>query len=643
MNAQLFFAASVFVCAAVCVVAEESIAQEIGEVRSSASYPETLQAVNRAAVRMDKLLNTYHWNTSIVYQKVFGMLGVNISEQFHSSIIRTDRNLVRDEHLLDVGLRHTWSEHFAGKGIVSSLILSDNKNIGINNALSYTLLGGVEYLPMRQISLTPLVGMRFDSQIGTKDKGVSYGLNVLADKIEFGGYTTTVRGTFQRNHLVPRILETSNDTLIIAKNFFEQTRNEFRFFYHRSRRDFYIAADTVLQRLYAVNSNIESRSENAFTFSDGLDYNIGTDILFHFEGNIFTRTIERNLQYRNILGTSPVFNTNITEFRIDGAGDVRYAAKDFSTSLRFLYQERDEEHGIQDDERILFFVQESAARAEERKNNHTKRIVLGGTVGIAISHSDSIVLSGSSSLLRYDTPSSLNDDDRDELFHIFHVTTFHRFSQYLSGQFTAEANLSHLVYLKRTRSADNAWNRIFRLSPRLVYLPSEQFISVNTFEVLANYTVYDFEFPGAPTQSHVFRQFGFMDSTTIGLTRRTALEWYSSLRLYERGELRWQEFTERPINYFEDRTLLGMVRYVINERLLLSCGIRYFRQARFRFVGTEKQQEFFLRSIGPVARIEWNVGDRTLFLFNGWYERLTQTAQPDAGVANMTMSLSVLL
>lgn len=628
---------------ALVVLAQQGTAQEKDDLRTSLSYPETLQTNNQAGLFFDKYLNTSTWNAKIAYQKVVGTFGFDMKEQFRSSIIRTDRNLIRDEQALDVGLRHSWSEYFAGRGLVSSFIISDNKNIGIRNASSHIVLGGFEYSPMQRVSVTPYLGMRFDNQIGVKDKGLSYRLNVRADDIDVSGYTTTMRGTFQRDELSPRRLETSADTLIIEKIFFEQTRNEFRLLYNRNRRDFYVAADTALQRYYAVNNNIESRLEDALTFSNALDYNIGTKFLFRFEGNILTRGIERNVQYRNIPGAQTMFNTNIDELKIDGMGDVRYTSDKMSSSFRFFYQERDEKHGVESDDKASFLVQDSASRAEERKNNHTRRASLAGSAGIALSSSDSIVLSGSSSLLRYDTPSRLNDDDRDELFHVLSMTTFHRFNQYLSGQFTAEANLTHLVYVNRTRSADNAWNRIIRLSPRLAYTPSEDFTSVNIFEVLANYTVYDFEFPGTQTQSHVFRQFGFMDSTTVELTRRVGFDWYSYIRLYERGELRWQEFTERPLNYFEDKTLLGMVRYIIGDRLLLSCGIRYFSQTRFRYVGSEKRQEFFLRSIGPVTRIEWNVSKRTLFLLKGWYERLTQTGQADIGVANMTMSLSVLI
>src|SRR5262249_10337383 len=154
----------------------------------------------------------------------------------------------------------------------------------------------------------------------------------------------------------------------------------------------------------------------------------------------------------------------------------------------------------------------------------------------------------------------------------------HLLNRYLSLAFTADVNLTHLVYLFGERSADNTWNRIFRLAPRLDYHPSEAVSSLNVFEVLANYTSYDFEYPGSPIRSYAYRQYRLMDSTTIGITGRTRLSLFGHLRLYERGEFQWDSFAERPLNYFQDKTLIAAIYYTLKEGLLFSVGIRYFSQ-----------------------------------------------------------------
>ncbi|MBI4810278.1 MAG: hypothetical protein HY800_02295 [Ignavibacteriales bacterium] len=286
------------------------------------------------------------------------------------------------------------------------------------------------------------------------------------------------------------------------------------------------------------------------------------------------------------------------------------------------------------------FSAEALAQAEERKNNHTRRTVMMGTSSWAVSSSDTITLSGSANILRYDTPSLENDDDRDELWYLLNLTTSHQINRHLYLRSAIDLNLSHLVYLFSTRSADNNWNRIIRLSPTIIYSPFSDLRSTNTFEVLANYTVYDFEYLAPQPRSFVFRQFGFLDSTSINLTNRIGIEWFSYLRLYERGEFNWDSFTERPVNSFEDKTIVANIRYSLTKSLLFSLGFRYFSQLRFDHMKNERRLENFLQSMGPTTSIEV-ANDRISFVVRGWYENQTQTNQKTRTFTTMVMNLSV--
>jgi hypothetical protein len=203
--------------------------------------------------------------------------------------------------------------------------------------------------------------------------------------------------------------------------------------------------------------------------------------------------------------------------------------------------------------------------------------------------------------------------------------------------------MMHLVYLFSTRSADNTWNRILRLSPRLWYQPSREFFTMMNFEVLANYMAYDFEYISATVRSFVFRQFSFVDSTTFALSRRVTLEWYSQFRLYERGELHWDAFSERPINEFRESMIISSIDYALTERLLFSTGIRYFSQIRYGYTGSERMADNFLRSIGPMASIGMTVSERTTLSIKGWYERFSQTNQIDRSYTTMIMLLTLRL
>jgi len=62
-----------------------------------------------------------------------------------------------------------------------------------------------------------------------------------------------------------------------------------------------------------------------------------------------------------------------------------------------------------------------------------------------LSSADELSFSASTSLLQYDTPDTVNTDDRDELLINASVSETHRFSSVFTAAFTLEATLAHLV------------------------------------------------------------------------------------------------------------------------------------------------------------------------------------------------------
>ena len=411
-------------------------------------------------------------------------------------------------------------------------------------------------------------------------------------------------------------------------------------YFNRNRRDFYFAADTVVQAMYGVKNNIETRTENAFTVADSLNYPVFANSFLNLQGNIYTRSIGRDVRYKNYSTAAQTsLGSTIDEFKIDGSALFGYSMPGkFNASFQFAYQEHDETYSREPSDSVSTTTFASLSEIESRKNNNSRRTSLMISVSSGLTGSDSVEFSGTTSILRYDTPSTLNTDERDELRDLLGLTYMHRFAPYFSARTLFEINLNHLVYLSSERSADNTWNRIFRISPRFEYTPSQRFSTFNTFEVLANYTSYDFEYVSASVRSYAFRQFAFIDSTEIGITSRFSLGWYHYLRFYERGELNWGEFSERPLYYFEDKTYLGTARYRMGTGLLFTVGIRYFNQSRYKYNGPDRELENFLRSVGPVTVIELNFGARTRIFLNGWYEHQVQTDQSRRDLTTLAMS-----
>ena len=163
------------------------------------------------------------------------------------------------------------------------------------------------------------------------------------------------------------------------------------------------------------------------------------------------------------------------------------------------------------------------------------------------------------------------------------------------------------------------------------------------FEVLANYTVYKFEDQLAIARSFSYRQFAWLDSTTVDLTGRIGLDFFAYFKIYERGQLDWEEFTERLESSFLDRTLALQLRYQPGAQLLLAVGFQYFSQSRYSHEEGTRSLASFLRTVGPTCLVAWEVGRHGRIDFRGWYEQRTLADGSTRTQPSMTLNLLVSL
>jgi hypothetical protein len=617
-------------------------AQETTGIHTQSSPADSIHNRNSLALLFDNSFNTYHWNGGASYQNFFGPLFCSLNEQFLSSVIRTDRTYITDQEQFDLVLRRRISTLFSGIIKTSAFILSDDRSINLGKTSTESMYGGVEYRPMFQFLLEPLIGVDLDRQTDQTDKGISYILNTSLDTVDYNGYKTALAGKWKYDQIIPRRADTRNLFLTIDKNFFEETRNSLQIFYSYLRRDIYIPADLSIQQRYNVVYNIESRKEDLLGFVDTLGYTVNDRMFISVTGTMSGREIGRETLLQNIGNPEESsLPTTVDEFQLESSARVDYRPFDIiHTWLRFDYIERDERHTL-GNPGVDILTFNTFTQEEERKNNHSRRTGLAGNISFDFSRDNSLSLSGSGNLLRYDTPSLENDDDRDELWYVFNLNGVHRINRYLVARIAGDVNMMHLVYIASTRSANNTWNRIIRLAPSLDYAPSNTFMTSNVFEVLANYTAYDYEFLSSPIQSFAYRQFSWHDSSSYALTRKIMFVWLHQIKFYEQGQLQWNDFSERPVNYFEDKLYTLSVRYTVRSSLLFSVGFRYFSQLRYSYQDSQRYIDHFLRSIGPSTEIEWIPDEYASFSLKGWYETQHQTGEPDRAFANMSMNLIV--
>ena len=259
-------------------------------------------------------------------------------------------------------------------------------------------------------------------------------------------------------------------------------------------------------------------------------------------------------------------------------------------------------------------------KAEGSKDNISNTTFLSLNSFCQFSTKDLLQFSGMIRILRYDTPSESNFDDRDELLMLAGLSENHVFSPYFNLRNTLDLSSFHTVFLYGEQSANNLTNKIIRLQSQTNYTPSENFRTMNSFEVLANYSVYDFEDKVPSYKSLVFRQFSWIDSTSLEITKNIGLDFFSYLKYYERGELNWKDFKESPVDFLSDNTLSVLFRYNLKQDILIACGYKMFLHYRYRYNKSQKELILSHKSLGPTCKIIVRFNNYFSLYVDGWYE-----------------------
>ena len=174
------------------------------------------------------------------------------------------------------------------------------------------------------------------------------------------------------------------------------------------------------------------------------------------------------------------------------------------------------------------------------------------------------------------------------------------------------------------------------------YKYSSFFRTKNLFEVLSNYTIYDFRDKITTLRNLAFRQFQFFDSTSISFSRSLCLDFYSNIRLSERGELFWEDFKEKPADYYIDRTYSFILWFKSSKFIKFGIGYKNYSQRRYLYKSNEKVLDYTQTNQGPTGNLEYIIGNSFNLLLSGWYEIIGTQNQTTAKNGNLSINLLYL-
>lgn len=605
----------------------------------STLYSIPISALNRLFSDFDKQLNTYYLNTGIDLYGSFSKFEYRVNQNYRSTLIQTNQNTVRDEeYLFALGkykLSNGWKQGIA----ITSNIVSDDRQLGINQATIYQAVTLSELYFIRGLTLTPYGGYSDNRQVNEDDRGPIYGLDGKLNYLKSVDFDINSALRLENEDISPRKNTIRYLDLLVTNPFNPDVTNFFNARFNESRKDFYISTDSITSQQFDITNNIESRTETAFLLQDRINYNNFFD-LFSLElaGRVNFRTIDRNTRYKSTSIQSPsIFDTQVDELGIVVESGLFYRTEFANAGVNLNYYERDEKHITKRFEGVAESFYEQRSELESRKNNNSYRTTISFLGNIYPSRKDQISLSLFHSKLKYDTPSAQNDDDRDELLTIGRL----RYSRYLSPFFqmftNLEGTLSHLVYIFSGRSANNNINRVLRLSAG-GYYSGAQFSSLNNFEVSANYTVYDFQDVASNLRSISFRQFTATDSTNYRITKNFSFVVTAYLKLTSQGELDWDNFAERPLRYLQEIFADPKIG-IVSDYSFFALGLRYFSLNTFRYNKTERVPDSDFLSVGPLFEIL--IGSKMLFLkLNTWYEFISDNSNVNRERLNFILAMN---
>ena len=595
---------------------------------------------NLLSSKLDKQLNTYYLNSGIIFSKRISDLSFGVNEDYKSSYIRGVEKTVRDEHHFSLNMNYELSKKISIGLIGNNSILSDNRTLEINQSSISNLILFSRLKPLKGISVAPFTGYSNNRQIGENDYGLVYGFEAGGENINLADFEFETDLKLKNEDISPRknLLRYLN---LNAINYFERNIfNNFNIKYYQARKDFYINADSLTSAQFSIKNNIQSRTEsgyllqNRFFFDEFLDF-----LIFDAIGKVSFRNIERTLKYKSSNAqSSSIFDSQIDELKLELDASLGYRSRKFNSSLRFTMNERDEKHkairfqGINE----AFFNQRE--ESEQQKNNTSNYATLSFDGDLNISEVDKITLSLYQSKLKYDTPSSLNDDDRDEILSIARFGYYRRLNPFFTGFVNAEVSYAHTVYIFASRSSNNNINRTIRLKTGGEY-SGTKISSYNSFEVSANYTVYDFEDLTSPLKSYSFRQFTAFDSTTAKISSNTSMFVFAYVKLSEQGILNWNSFSEKPTRAL--REIFIEPRFIVYKfNSSFSLGVRYFSLGTFNYKGKDLDLDSEYRSIGPTTAIQSRLFKKLLISLAGYYEFITLTNSNNKQQATINFSIS---
>ncbi len=553
-------------------------------------------------------LITFNNNVNVMLQNNWGKF--SLTNIYSGSYLNINEINTQDDELFLFDYQKELFQNLNVQFQQNYLISSNSRNIGINQLSRLNGLLGLNYYFWSNSQAQFLVGAEENSILGINSTGTLYKTKINLNQINLSNIQANF--DFSGDWLLlnlNRLEKEVNGKLDISGDFAD-IANISLFTNYR-----YLQNNLLYPNILNNTIPYEIRNQSNFFNDLSLEYEITQHNSVSLNFQVISDNIKRQYNQQVASIDYSYLTRNIEQFELSSQISIFSNYKYISNLFSMGFVNRNENNILTQSNNEFSGDLIKLKNFESQKDFQYSKISLYNSANILLSKNTNIQTNYSVNLIQYDTPSKLNYDDRDEFRSFLQANINHRFSKYLHLSLTFENINNHLVFLFAERSGLNNWNRIYRFSPKIQY--RNRFLELNPqFEVLSNYTIYDFDNTSSYTKSISLRNIGYADSILINLNDKTLLKNQVKYQISERGILFWHEFSEIPqisIHQFFIKSLLIRKYNYCN----IGIGINLFDYQQDRL--SEEIIDHKIYSISPEIELDYHYKDWRVEM-NGWYE-----------------------
>lgn len=585
--------------------------------------PVKAQEADSTNFRFEQQNSTFQWINTIRYH---GKIG-NLSYRFHNNFISTMTRIQAN--------REQWKDdqQFRGelfgpvKGywnwiLLGSLLWYNDEQSGYFNDMraGEAALGVRRDHPGWHLNVN--TGYLQDIRKQFIDTGPTFTGEFVLDRHDFSGYNTTGRIETRLESLKGRSNKTYSTNWLVRKEFAPGVTDGLGLNISQKSRDYYLASGVI-----------ESRDEQNQQVSNQLIYNVNQPIRLRVSTD-FSRRATRV--------TTPFLDSPAREIKDrenynlgNSLGlDIHWGRWSNSFQLQYdimqnLYTAQSEDTTISADR----------LRRQTPPDDNGNTVQMSNRMSLRIAERDSVQLIAGMTRMQYNTPDSTNYDDRDELRFNTLLEYHHLFRsgwQFLVG---GEATFGHFVYLFSAKSAENHWNRVFRLFSNVGW--SVDFWRWQTYaEVLANYYDYDYDDLLGQVRSLAFRHMTLQQQVYHPLPGNYQGQFLIRIQLEDQGRLDWDAFVQEIILEREIVEYEYKVAFPRWRRIRGYLGYRYQRRIDWRVQDQQRQTNERIFTTGPLLKFAYRQNNLPIISWEAAVLRVSQMNGVEYAITRMRLNAS---